>query len=153
MKIRYLAEHDADGLMKVLAGKELENFKRAFQCERDRMQMEQWALSSHERMYYVLEPYLFGFHPPVHDLILASSVARVFPMSGILSTLGGLERLLVEELVPLWKQLGARTVICTLSKDGEKLLRALRRRLPGIIIQEDPWIARGRIDLTAFLGG
>lgn len=59
-------------------------------------------------------------------------------------------RLLTEELVPLWKQLGAKTVICTLTADGKRLLKILEQRFQGITIQEDPYIPRGRIDLTVF---
>lgn len=150
MKIRYLAERDANEFMKTLAGKQLENFRKAFHCERDRTHMQMWALPSHERMYYVLEPYLFGFQPPVDKVIRASSVARVFSMCSASNTVGSLAKLLVEDLVPLWKQLGARTVVCALSKDGERLLGILGRRFEGITIREDPWIARGQIDLTAF---
>lgn len=75
--------------MKKLTGQYLENFRKSFQCERDRMHLQVWALPPDDRRYYLLEPYLFGFRPPINGFINVPSMARVLPTGDKLLSPGG----------------------------------------------------------------
>lgn len=135
MKIRLLAQEEADDTMKSLKDKYLSNFTEAFHEERYKPSGQRWALPPEKRLYYRVESYLFGINCENMTALSISSLARIDASSLEGNCAICLNRLIKEKLIPLCRERNKRQITAVLvTSGGIMVFKKLKSMMSGVNI-------------------
>ena len=146
IQIQFLAQNEADDLMKSLEGQYLANFKEAFHEEKDKPRDQPWALPAEKRQYYRVESYLFGVNCENLYAVCLSSFARIDATSPKGNCAMCLKYLIEAELFPLCRSQNKRKIVAKLAPPGAKVFEVLRSMMPGVSLRRG-YYADGLIEV------
>ncbi len=139
LTIHQLTQEEADTLMKTLDVNEkyYQNFYEAFHDERRHVSDRDrpWALSEHERVYYLIESYLFGVNFGIPDLVSLASFARILPQSPRHKCAFCLKLLLKETLIPFCRDHKRLHINASLTEAGKVVFEEIQKDFPGVRIR------------------
>ncbi len=135
MQIRFLAQNEADNLMKSLQGQYLANFKEAFHEEQGKLRDQPWALPPEERWYYRVESYLFGVNCKYLYALSLSSLARIDATSPKGNCAMCFKHLLEIELFPLCRSQNKQQIVAQFAPQGAKVFEVLSSMMPGVSVR------------------